>query len=408
MVCDIGNVVKEIEKPKKILVIGNGFDIHHYLPTRYMDFLAVVKRLLELNKENRLHDCMYLKYMFGEESPVCKESAYIQECNKIHSDTLRQTRLNDESLKQIVRIAENNIWFEYFFEMFPVESGWIDFEKEIAKIASAVSHFFKIVRLDEQKAFQRGVGASDEELSLEEYTILKMFPKLFTNIGYMTLMVNDEYIIFNHEHEEIKIDESKIAEKMRESLEDLSHALTLYMEEFVQKITTNKKSDNDKLFESMEAVINFNYTNTFSRLYDENTPAYYIHGSVEKRNIVLGINADDEDDLENLDLRFIFLKKYYQRVQKNTVYNYTECLKGSKNYELYFVGHSLDVTDRDILTSLIANENVKSIFYYHKESSRNQLIINLIGLFGKAKFESLLFSKRIKFEALLPFRDKSR
>lgn len=42
---------------KKILVIGNGFDLHHYLPTRYRDFIDVVKRLEEVDKSLKICEC---------------------------------------------------------------------------------------------------------------------------------------------------------------------------------------------------------------------------------------------------------------------------------------------------------------------------------------------------------------
>lgn len=35
----------EMKNEQKVLVIGNGFDIYHHLPTRYIDFLKVVERL---------------------------------------------------------------------------------------------------------------------------------------------------------------------------------------------------------------------------------------------------------------------------------------------------------------------------------------------------------------------------
>ena len=55
---------------KNVLVIGNGFDLYHCLPTRYIDFINVVNRLLELADEQRLQRCSYINYMFGTGSTV--------------------------------------------------------------------------------------------------------------------------------------------------------------------------------------------------------------------------------------------------------------------------------------------------------------------------------------------------
>lgn len=60
----------DTKQEKNVLVIGNGFDLYHCLPTRYIDFINVVNRLLELADEQRLQRCSYINYMFGTGSPL--------------------------------------------------------------------------------------------------------------------------------------------------------------------------------------------------------------------------------------------------------------------------------------------------------------------------------------------------
>ena len=40
-----------------------------------------------------------------------------------------------------------------------------------------------------------------------------------------------------------------------------------------------------------------------------------------------------------------------------------------KKYDLYIFGHSLDVTDKDILREWILNDNVHTTIFYHKNSN---------------------------------------
>lgn len=80
------NERENILSEQKILVIGNGFDLYHYLPTRYIDFINVIKRLLELDNEKRLSSCEYVNYILGMDSPLYKKDDYIKECYKIHHD----------------------------------------------------------------------------------------------------------------------------------------------------------------------------------------------------------------------------------------------------------------------------------------------------------------------------------
>ena len=62
----------------------------------------------------------------------------------------------------------------------------------------------------------------------------------------------------------IKIDESKIIYKLEQDLENLSEALCIYLEQFVQSIAINKSSNNP-LFYNIDEVIkeNLNVDNEF-------------------------------------------------------------------------------------------------------------------------------------------------
>ena len=52
-------------------------------------------------------------------------------------------------------------------------------------------------------------------------------------------------------------------------------------------------------------------------------------------------------------------------------------------HHLYIYGHSLDITDKDILSRLIRIDNMKTtIFYYSKEAYANQ-IANLVKVLGE-------------------------
>ena len=47
------------------------------------------------------------------------------------------------------------------------------------------------------------------------------------------------------------------------------------------------------------------------------------------------------------------------------------------------MGHSLDVTDGDILSDLILNENVFTTIYYHNKNAMKKQIVNLIKVIGE-------------------------
>lgn len=54
-----------------------------------------------------------------------------------------------------------------------------------------------------------------------------------------------------------------------------------------------------------------------------------------------------------------------------------------KIHNLYIFGHSLDITDKDILKSLILNDNVQTKIFYHNEEAHAKQIANLVKVIGQ-------------------------
>lgn len=393
---------------QKVLVTGNGFDLHHCLPTRYSDFLDVIKRLMEMDKEGNIDRCQFLTYVLGEQSPLYNSNTMIKKCYDVHKAVIDKTRLNTKKLQEMVSIAKENFWMIYFLERDIKRVGWIDFEKEIARVIRAFRNVIK--ELDQKCMNNQGYEVCLEDLvvSMEDYYIVtsEAFHELFYYDEYTRL--NQEFWntqIIENEIRYLSADSRKIAEKLYQSLEEFIEILKWYITEFVQKIAVTQKSKMATLFDC-DRVITFNYTNTFSILYDKHgwLPVSFVHGSAKEGNMVLGVNDDKCDQLKGLDLSFVAFKKYYQRTYKNTDYDFEKNLPNGSKYKLYFVGHSMDVTDQDILRALIRDSKVtQSIIFYHDDESHQQVIKNVIALFGKDEFENLRRKHKVTFEKLGSF-----
>lgn len=122
-----------------------------------------------------------------------------------------------------------------------------------------------------------------------------------------------------------------------------------------------------------------------------------------EKGIVLGVNADQRDQSSSMDLRFVKFKKYYQRIQKSTSFRIKKMLNEDNKNHLHIVGHSLDITDKDILTGLILYPNTYTTVYYHSNDAKKEHIAKLILLFGKDKFEELVNEEKIEFHKLKEF-----
>lgn len=207
------------------------------------------------------------------------------------------------------------------------------------------------------------------------------------------------------------------AQSLNKELERLIRALEIYIVEFVGGILINKNStDINKL--NPDHVLSFNYSNTYEKLHGNGKEVEYdyIHGkadinnTIESNNMVLGIDEYIPTDRKDKEISFIAFKKHYQRIYKGTgcvykdwLYTIKEStksieLKLRKKYpiqipfvkftndarhNLYIFGHSLDVTDKDILRNLILNDNVYIKIFYYSKTDLDSKITNLVKVIGQ-------------------------
>lgn len=397
-----------------ILVIGNGFDLAHGLPTKYTDFLFFCDMILKIVEVNGVELLIPenkedFKKWLDDGSDVSlantndlfkyyneKYSTGIAERDKkvyrsILDDYFVSDFLSDkydiQIKKEIIYLVYNNNWIKYFLQCdMHGSENWIDFESEISKIVQSMDN-----------------DMHGSENSFDLYDEIDIF---FSSDFLENLQEEYGCAIFK-----------EIRDILEKDLNALIRALEIYLCEYVEKIEIQEKSpDIDGL--EIDFILSFNYTHIFLKLYDVSSvskqevanPFDYIHGeannenSIESNNMVLGIDEFLPDDRKNKDIEFIAFKKFYQRIYKGTGCKYKEWadlfkknereLKekykkeypdrvpfkqhGEKRHHLYIFGHSLDVTDKDILRDLILNDNVYTTIFYHDKDTMGQQIANLV------------------------------
>lgn len=113
--------------------------------------------------------------------------------------------------------------------------------------------------------------------------------------------------------------------------------------------------------------------------------------------MVLGIDdyLTGEDRFSNTN--FVEFKKYYQRLYKNTGCKYKKWIEDkNKTYDVYIFGHSLAMTDKDVLSEFINNPNTRIIIYYFNNEQYRQQIINLIHMIGPDKLNEMVYGANPK------------
>ena len=357
-----------------ILVIGNGFDLAHVLPTKYTNFLNFCKKIEGIytyanNKNYKSYVRENLNgWMINNEIKQALEEAYKSRKINYHEKGLDGLKVhtNFKYLDELYACIKENIWIEYFMKCNMIgKENWIDFESEISEVVQSLGEDMNIVG-----------GNIRIENNIQKIS---------------NFLLNAKYYGLPKTYKDVRDD-------LLNNLNKLIRAFEIYLTEYIEKIEIQKKSPNIDALE-IDHILSFNYTNTYEKVYNnfKDVEYDYIHGkadignTIDTDNIVLGIDEYLPEKRRNKDIDFIAFKKYYQRILKQTGCKYKEWVDEIRNnqhasyneYNLYIFGHSLDVTDKDILRDVILNDNVYTTIFYHNKDVMGQQIANLVKAIGQ-------------------------
>ena len=345
-----------------ILVIGNGFDLAHGLHTKYGDFIRFVQG-----------------FQMYKESPDSVNNDYYD-----YFSSLKERK--KEIFNELDNLIYGNRWLKYFIgicdkRQLEGKEGWIDFEAEIS---------FIIQKLDDaRKTLNDRIRPGIVEARLNQTQLNVLCPILYPEQR-------------PYRYNEIRFDKSFIGiqkECLLNELNALVRCLEIYLSDYVSSEKCKQFKDIVEL--RINKVLSFNYTETYKNTYGKTGVEYnYIHGKAridsnkDVCNLVLGIDEYLPDNEMNQDNEFIQFKKFYQRIFKGTGCHYVDWLDSINSinrsttgslsqHNIYFYGHSLDVTDKDIIHKLIMAEKFKTTFFYHNKEALGKMIANLVKVIGE-------------------------
>ena len=345
-----------------ILVIGNGFDLAHGLPTKYTDFLGFVKAFQHFKAGN--------------------------DCGKYYDYFLSLKKNNYDLYEEIDNLSTDNCWLRYFIKKYETMSsegktGWIDFESEISTFIQALDSARKTL----YEQFKKGNSSA----RMEYWQVAAIVPLFDENSSF----ISNDYL-FKPSTIPLR------KEKALLDLNKLTRCLEIYLCNYLNYDECKQLRDIVDL--KIDKVLSFNYTDTYKRMYDKTDSSDveydYIHGKadikhdIESCNLVLGIDEYLSVPSKNSDNEFIQFKKFYQRIYKMTGCRYIDWLEKAQqnrrllpgvNFEhnLYFYGHSLDITDADIIRRMILEEGFKTTIFYHSNNTLGNQIANLVKVIGE-------------------------
>jgi hypothetical protein len=354
-----------------ILIVGNGFDLAHGLPTRYTDFMTFLRLAEELYNAGDMKSIDSYLYRRSHE--------YIQKY-------LLDVSYSRDKLETIMSFIANNVWYRYFTYVlegnYSIGKNWIDFESEIRKIVE----YFDRQTSDIYAVVKRPFKENPE---IEEFYSIY--------VACVSLDYDTTYKDF--------------IDKTYYDLQRLTECLEFYLRQCVDRVTMHGSTSRCRLRSAdimnidADAVLSFNYTNTYGNLYHspKTYSMHFIHGNVgsgtsgKGNDMVLGVDEYWDGEEKNYRVNFNLFKKFVQRILKDTGIEYKKWLAEanvipSKKYisyepsinNVYIFGHSLDITDKDILSEIITSPGITSttVFYRSKQQQAEQ-IANLSKILGQ-------------------------
>lgn len=353
-------------------MLGNGFDLYHNLLSHYNDFMLIAEYL-----SKKYSVIYYDKFnetnIYSELHDLSKTNEGIREKLLTYEEAYRETKINKDEYVSFLEKLHSNCWFKHFLDI-KNRNGWVALENQVAEV-------LKKFRQRNPSGINRFLDAIKEKNNYND--------KVF------------KYIKDCSFDEEKNID--YIFEEYNRFIEILRQYLKIFVDNVLPQISNYYISCN-RYLKNNDYVLTFNYTNTYAELYDSKPDIIHVHGKLDDA-IVLGVNSDEYDDAGINDCKFIKYKKYYQRITKRTLddlmilFTYINSTKEQKS--LSIVGHSLDVSDGDILTVIFDMFDVIKI-YFHDDSALDSYVKNLKLIFGAKELSKMTFSQKIIFRKLPP------
>ncbi|KPM31049.1 Hypothetical protein I595_3028 [Croceitalea dokdonensis DOKDO 023] len=392
----------------KLIILGNGFDLAHGLPTSYSHFInhfwvnlinsyqdVLTNKLVYISPKhigliNQGHkDFKTLKENFESQSKRFKyrynKELVIIETQNERGDTITVFEFKNQFFKRLNVICTNN---------------WVDIEneyyQELKRISKRKDSHYSGTKEDfEQNQIEKN-KKSIERLNSEFAEIRDLFEDyLITNVSdkyYFNKFANREWI------------------KMYEFLKPISllNNQSKLLDEFNAK---EDKTDIDALLEKEKKgerhltrtyVLNFNYTLTTSQyLFEIDKQEYQslqnnIHGILSnKMNNPVNFGFGDEMDgdyksIENLnDNEYLKNFKSFKYSQNSNYKNLLDYIDSDK-FQVYVMGHSCGLSDRTLLNTIFEHDNCRSIkvFYYQREDGTDnftEIIQNMSRHFNDKK-----------------------
>ena len=328
----------------RLVLIGNGFDLAHGLPTAYQDFINWYwkQRILQLHNETTN----------VSDDPLCK-------LTMLQNDAWNLFVFNNNiSLHE----SEGKDIYKYLVE-----------NKDLYKVEN--KYLFK--RIHQSIENKGWVDIENDYYSLLCNRILPINGYTETHVKYINLqleIIRDLLVKYLYKEEQKKFEtKEEIKDKIYRPI--MKNEIAVY----------NQKYSGYRLDDSSPSnimLLNFNYTKT-PELYltkSSKVRINYIHGKLDKPgSVIFGYGDELDEDYKRLQklnenevLRHIKSIRYMESDNYRKLLEFIE----SEPFQICIMGHSCGSSDRTLLNTLFEHRNCISVkpYYYIKENGEDNYL----------------------------------
>lgn len=378
----------------RLVIIGNGFDLAHGLPTSYRDFIDDYWRGI---KDSNYND-EFISFDFNTKV----EFENIKNIDCISKQFI--------ALDEKVKFSEAEIYHEY-------GNNFLTGKYPRAHILNYKNGFFRLIN---QKAIENWVDIENEYYrELKRIVVSKPENSLVDNNEF-EISRKEKIVRLNNEFEQVKnLLERYLKEKVEEQYDFRMHRNNIFIDlllpEFINRFDENRYLKEFKLGDHLYVreflekfgeknhlityFLSFNYTKVVEQYYNIfafSKQINYIHGklntSVNKVNFGFGDEMDDDYKLiENIDdNEYLKNFKSFQYLQNSNYKSLLDFVESDKKFQVYIIGHSCGLSDRTMLNTIFEHPNCISIkvFYHQREDGSDnytEIIQNISRHFNKKK-----------------------
>ena len=153
-----------------ILIVGNGFDLSHYLPTKYDHFMLVMKAIEKKDLKKPINDVLYSPFehpihlitKYFEISRALDQKSYEMNFDHLFSQfknsrdvefitntkknyDISNVYLTEIQILEIQTKLKKNGWYQYFKNHVEEIKTWIDFEQKIEEVLAAIAECINLM-----------------------------------------------------------------------------------------------------------------------------------------------------------------------------------------------------------------------------------------------------------------------